>query len=200
MTRRTPKPPPFETLEPFIQKAAAYCHVRLPYPKPLGIDDLFGEAGIVYCNVLDKWDPDRGSFFTLYHTALKRHLTSILHRAYKHKQLDVDVDKTIEDFEQGTHTDDALRVLVVTISRERSREAPRMNDRFLECLSRDAHLFVRTFLDPPRDFLDFCRDAYTYRAHASSSMRSRVFRWLGWKGEQRERVMNELREKVDLIA
>jgi len=31
-------------------------------------------------------------------------------------------------------------------------------------------------------------------------MRSRVFRWLGWKGEQRERVMNELREKVDLIA
>ena len=178
-------PPPIEQFEKLIQQQANYCQSKLP--KGAGIDrcDLLGEAALVYCKALEKWDSDRGvKFITYFHLALRNHYILILRKAYK------------QILWQALEENDPNSKLHQLEDNSWPSIHGHLSEQFYQKLTRRAVLFIRELFYSSEDYIVWESEAYKTVSHVPRNKMIRVSRFLKLTRDQMDEIVIELREKL----
>jgi len=164
-----------------LWKNVNYCWSRFPSnaTRP-DKEDLYQEGVLIIYEALDRFDPDKASFFTYLYRILSQRFARILHKAHRHREHHFPRDNEDLDMMEAR-----------TVFRDE-----RLGQMFEERLSRRAYEFARLMVDPTERFLTWCRKNYRTNAKAPRLVACRVGRYLGMTADQRRAVMAELRSKL----
>jgi DNA-directed RNA polymerase specialized sigma24 family protein len=169
--------PPAEKFHKLMWDMANTCYAKLPHPKQLDPEDLFQEAYLAYRKAADGFDPHRGTkFITYLWFALRSHMTSILHRAYREANR-----RTTIDWEGETEPLDALESPSPPIQSEPD------DPKLLGDDPMTAHT-IRVFLDGSTGFNEWEANRYRYRAKDCRLRLARVLLYLGNRQERHRRL------------
>ena len=70
--------PPVQDFSDLIYKMANQYRHKLPAGTGYELDDLVAEGYLVYCQAIQKFDPERASFMTLFHLMLWQHFNGLV--------------------------------------------------------------------------------------------------------------------------
>lgn len=177
--------PPVQDFSDLIYKMANQYRHKLPAGTGYELDDLVAEGYLVYCQAIQKFDPERASFMTLFHLMLWQHFNGLVRALNQNCRAGWYQDN--EDI--GSRIDIIVDVSEPTIHSH-------LNDKFFERLTRRAAMFIRELLYSSDGFRKWEIQNFKYQAHTTSSKIGRVARYLGMSGTEKSEVVRELRTKL----
>lgn len=178
-------PPPIEQFEGLINKQANFCESRMPLGAGIDRCDLIGEAGLVYCQALTKWNPDKAKFITYFQRALMNRFGSMLQKA--HRKILWQSDFEGSDYHSPLNLLEDISTPVIH---------GHLTEMFYERLSRPATLFVRELFYNSQPYAEWEEQNYKTQSHKMRHKIHRVSRFLGLTKDQTVEIMIELRERL----
>jgi len=176
-----PPIPPFDQFKPLVWRMSKYCWDRLPFPRPMSLNDLFNEGWLAYQKAANKYDSSRGTkFITYFWWVLSRHYASILNKAMKHHSCP----------SSASFVDESGKEAGLEQIADPNPPQPRfpLAEMFLHRLSREALLVVRAFLQGGE--FDEWESLHYARSSSGPTRLRRVMKFL--KVANPKAIMNEI--------
>ena len=171
--------PPIENYEGLIVKKSSEFWRKFPNPKELEFQDLISEGRLAYYSAIEKYDPSKASFTTIFYLILHRRLVDLLRKAIRARRISQVELK--EDY-------------LVDIRRERS---PVINEKFSKKLSGPARNYLNEMLNPSEDFLEQYRQLEP-KSQSITALRRVLREHLKLSLYLERKIHQEIREKLVL--
>jgi len=146
------------------------------------IDDLASEANLIFLNIIDEHDPDRGELSTWLAYKIKKELLSHIRIKSRHLLSCISIDDE----------------LIETDSNLISRDFSVMD--FVDEMSQDAHIILQLFLEIPRDvlsnLLEETRRIDRVQAHVRNRLKNRL-RQMGWTTQRMKTAFEQIKNIID---